>query len=768
MKTFFKQQPSIRLFSHLLAILSVATVNLSHGAPPSIQLVKDIQPGSSGSSDPYYDEGLTMLAIGDTLYFSATDGTNGRELWTSDGTESGTVMLKNLRTTPTYGSDPYLIGAGDNFFILATSNTNDNVLFFSDGTELGTIQITSNSEPTDSQFPYYDDFYDILYFSGRTSTEGQELWKTDGSIGGTSLVKDIISGTGWSRPVPGVSINGNLFFYASGDPTSGGEPWRSDGTSAGTALLKDVNPGLPISSAKMYSNLDGTLLFTAYDSGSNNWKLWKSDGTTGGTVLVRELIPDTSIFTNHWGSIPIGDICVYGSNGYFIVQYRTNTLSPIGYELWKTDGTYAGTVKVKILRNGSGSVSAPEWQISGGKVYFTFHDRVHGYELWTTDGTEAGTKMIKDLRSDNVNATTGGSNPEYLTDMNGTLFFVANTSEHGREIWKSDGTESGTVIVEDYFPGTTGSNPFFLTDVNGSLFFFATPATGIGAELHSYDVPNPPIITPSQPSNIAYNSATLSGTINPNAFTTTAFVEYGLTDAYGSSEPIVLSQSDGTDPVSFLVNLSGLDSNTEYHYRYSATSSDGTTLSSDLTFTTLINLAPNFTGHSDTTSLETSLEITFATLLNGVTDPEGHSFQITSIETTSEKSGSITTDASSLTYTPAAGVWGNDSFSVTVTDEFSASVTREVSITITLPEGMDADSLSNPLPVEFGFAPETGDPEMFFYGVPGRVYALERSENLNDWDVIASVTAAADGKVYYLDLEPPADSAFYRRTSSDP
>ena len=68
--------------------------------------------------------------------------------------------------------------------------------------------------------------------------------------------------------------------------------------------------------------------------------------------------------------------------------------------------------------------------------------------------------------------------PSFLTDVNGTLFFTANDGTTGDELWKSDGTEAGTVLVKDIFPGAIGRIPFssspnFLTDVNGTLFFNA-------------------------------------------------------------------------------------------------------------------------------------------------------------------------------------------------------------------------------------------------------------------------------------------------------
>ena len=124
---------------------------------------------------------------------------------------------------------------------------------------------------------------------------------------------------------------------------------------------------------------------------------------------------------------------------------------------WKTDGTDAGTVLVKDIAPGSdsggegegeGSSEAPRSSAPqnltnvNGTLFFTADDGAHGYEIWKSDGTEAGTVMVKDIVSG-----SSGSNPYQLTDVNGTLFFTANDGVHGFELWMSDGTEAGTVMV---------------------------------------------------------------------------------------------------------------------------------------------------------------------------------------------------------------------------------------------------------------------------------------------------------------------------------
>ena len=84
--------------------------------------------------------------------------------------------------------------------------------------------------------------------------------------------------------------------------------------------------------------------------------------------------------------------------------------------------------------------------------------------------------LVKDIN------LSGSSNPQFLTDVNGTLYFSAADGVNGTELWKSDGTAAGTVMVEDINPGIGGSNPENLIQVTGVLYFSAADAVH-GTEL---------------------------------------------------------------------------------------------------------------------------------------------------------------------------------------------------------------------------------------------------------------------------------------------
>lgn len=139
-----------------------------------------------------------------------------------------------------------------------------------------------------------------------------------------------------------------------------------------------------------------------------------------------------------------------------------------GQELWKSDGTEAGTVMVKDIRPGTSGSSIANLININGTVFFTAEDGVHGVELWKSDGTQAGTVMVKD-----INPGAANSNPEMLRNIEGALYFRAAAPVYGYELWRSDGTEAGTVLVKDIYPGTSSSFASQFSQISNMLLFTA-------------------------------------------------------------------------------------------------------------------------------------------------------------------------------------------------------------------------------------------------------------------------------------------------------
>ncbi|MES2762557.1 MAG: ELWxxDGT repeat protein [Bacteroidota bacterium] len=414
-------------------------------------LVKEIRAGASSSGPAY------ITNSSGSIYLVANDGTNGNELWKSDGTTAGTMMVKNVSPSGHSFFNDFESSNGNLFMSLGTAY-GQNELWMSDGTTAGTILVKDINPGTAASNPsYMTDLNGILFFQATDGVNGKELWKSDGTLAGTVMVKDINAGSGSSSPEKLININGTLFFQV------GYDLWKSDGTTAGTILI------LANAVSAELTDVNGTLFFQGADG-----ELWKSDGTTAGTVLVKDIYPGSS-------SSPIYLTNVNGTL-FFLALSSSN-----GMELWKSDGTNSGTTMVKDINPGAAN-SVPSYLTAmNNLLYFSANNGVNGAELWVSDGTSAGTTMVKDINIGSANSLPSSPPASYsFKAINGTLYFQATNGTNGNELWKSDGTNAGTVMLGDINPGAGDSKPLWFAELNGMLFFSAEDIAG-NAELWKYD-----------------------------------------------------------------------------------------------------------------------------------------------------------------------------------------------------------------------------------------------------------------------------------------
>jgi ELWxxDGT repeat protein len=442
---------TIATFSLLLCLVfqSAAQVNL----------VKDINPGLSIG---YVNQ--AMVPGGNLLFFNANAAPNGIQPWRSDGTETGTFLLKDVFPSPSssiIGAAEYLDG---NFYFF-TNNT----LWKSNGTTAGTTPVRNFLDASFFGPIRMFRFGNRVMMNWGVTGSGDELWRTDGTSAGTVLVKDINTGAGHSIPRNFTIHNGKLYFTAF-TPAIGRELYVTDGTEAGTQLVKDIRPGAPNAEVTGLVSTPLGLFFSAND-GVSGFELWRTDGTANGTYMVSDLNPAGDGFKNTNDNPAIG----YANGKVF---FRGNN-GASGDELFASNGNTGNATLVKELGPGSqhGIFNSPVATIPfANKVLVV----ATGGEPWVSDGADATTVQLKD-----INPGGNGSLARDFFPHQGRLYFLATTATAGEELWVTNGTEAGTQLVADIRPGPIGSNIDHLTSTDNRLFFWADNGVN-GSELFAF------------------------------------------------------------------------------------------------------------------------------------------------------------------------------------------------------------------------------------------------------------------------------------------
>jgi ELWxxDGT repeat protein len=462
----------------------------------SAVLVKDINPGGDSNPDPAIGDGRFQQAftqVNGTIFFTADDGVHGRELWKSDGTEAGTMMVKDIN--PGAGSSSPLVLRNENgtLYFRANDGVDGTQLWKSDGTEAGTVMVTDINPLGNSSIDIGPEINGTVFFAANDGVHGRELWKTDGTAAGTMMVTDLNPGAGDGIYAFLPELNGTVLFIGN-NGTTGFELWKSDGTAAGTVLVKDINVG-PNGSlgSDDFAVVNGTLFLTA-DDGVHGKELWKTDGTAAGTVMVADINP---------GSGASDPLTLTDVNG---TLFFTAADGVHGRELWKSDGTTAGTVMVADINPGPNSSLASYGEVPltnvNGTLFFPADDGVHGWEIWKSDGTAAGTVLVADLQPGSANGIEFvGSIQSFgeVASANGLYFFNFNSaaSRPDKGLWQSDGTAAGTVQATPF------EDSDYLTNVNGTLFFSANDSIH-GRELMKLELNQPPTANAGGPYSMTY------------------------------------------------------------------------------------------------------------------------------------------------------------------------------------------------------------------------------------------------------------------------
>jgi ELWxxDGT repeat protein len=495
-----------------------------------------------------------LTSLNGALLYVDNDGTHGTEIWRTDGTQAGTRILKD-------------INPGDGDFTRDDSGSFD----------LSETQIVTLGN--------------VAYFQATDGVHGRELWRTDGTSGGTKMVADLEPGEFGSEPTKMFVFKNELYFTAFDPGAYTAAVWKTGGSAKFVRICDTVESWQPFAPVTQRAVVGNELFFinTPPDGGP---KLYRTDGTAAGTHAVTE---QSGI---DWGGASLqsngGRLFVFASGSVSRFDPATGALTrlatgggtPLGSlgnrVVYTTQASsYDNTVFVRLLATDGTSVGTVElWngyiesQLQAQDNHFTFvgntlyfnADALDGapLELWKSDGTVAGTKLVK----------SGGFSPfggvSKFAAYNGKLAFV-----DGIKLWTSDGTAAGTVPVADlpvppYSTDETeynSSSPpaLHLTAAADKLFFVGLDDANYTA-VYAYR-PGQPLtraVTIAQPASLDGSVLTIDGTFEDDVIRLT-LAGGTLTLAFNTLPPqtyaasavtrIIIHGSSGKDAITLVGNV---------------------------------------------------------------------------------------------------------------------------------------------------------------------------------------------------------------------
>jgi len=452
---------------------------VSDGTQAGTQMIYDNAPDSVNTGQE------SLVVLGERAFFLA-----GYNLWVTDGTTSGTTIFRSLQNggPPSTNGSPRIFAATNQLFFTAFDHEIPS-LWRTDGTEAGTIKLYEGVSLTE----FHSTVGSILYWTQQAFSV-TTLWKSDGTPAGTGPIAQI------DAPLAlylssGAALGNTLYFFANG--TSGAALWKSDGTPAGTSAVKSfTNPRNLVST--------GTTLFfvTSETTPPASQTLWRSNGTAAGSQIVTSY---SATYTTIANMQTIGERLFFSDPSGQVNALSGTTIEPLGTatlgpyrttnfvdlngsvfflaadqlgtaRLWKTDGSSAGTQAIT-------SAGGRNLMVVGQRLHFVQSAGSFAPQLlWQSDGTQVGTLPTQAAVRYEASLNAGVTFLPRLMPVGSSLYFAANDSSHGTELWQSDGSSVGTHMLADLRADSginaPGSRPTELIENQGRLLFFANDGRG--------------------------------------------------------------------------------------------------------------------------------------------------------------------------------------------------------------------------------------------------------------------------------------------------
>lgn len=452
-----------------------------------------------------------IAMLGNDFYFTGNNDINGFELWKTNSSLEEFQIVEDLNTNADAFSkiDDSIFVVNDRVIFSAYDPIDKYQIWSSDGSSDNTLKLTEVAQGTASDlvpfsFKFAEQLNQNLLFPYRKIETGAELWKSDGTVANTAILKDIKEGTQSSITITEFKRGlGKLYFIAR-DDISRRHLWETDGSVSGTirifnsvdeyqgsrqvsdfgvvgdslyfvvssnpddlwvlnTVTKEYTLVTSLSHGREFTDVAGSCFFLGKANFSDKYSVWKSDGTSQGTY---------SIYDNSSVDLQSISNLFYFKDELYFTAYSQNT----GREIWKTDGTSEGTILLKdIVEGKASSINEPQFTIVDGVLFFVAFHPASGIELWRTNGTSEGTVLAAD-----IHIGTASSNPNNLQEISGSLYFSAYTSDYGVELWKYQSNEA--LLAADIFPGAGNGNPNNIRKFSDDVVFIGDDG------IHGYEL----------------------------------------------------------------------------------------------------------------------------------------------------------------------------------------------------------------------------------------------------------------------------------------
>jgi ELWxxDGT repeat protein len=420
----FRRSISVMLAATVLVALGAQSAAASEG-PYQIHKLRE-GPGSNPG---------WITPVENRVFFSADDAIIGRELYVTDGTYDGTVLVTDIWPGADSSNPSNLTALGNRVFFVARDPAKGIAVYVSDGTEAGTLRLMrrrSCGAANDALIAFGSQ---VVFAAKAADGVTCSLFVSDGTVEGTTVAVPSIRGFG--QPM---LFNGRIVFTTPND-SDGAELWKTDAALGGTTkFVRNFSGGvieMVISRRVLYMTVG-----TFFDR-----TMWKSDGTSAGTDKVRG-VPNNPVYLTN-----LNGILYFGS----------------GYALWRTNGSAAGTRVVRYFGYG---IADNKFVVAGNRLFFTAGDDAASFGLWKSNGNAAGTRFAaKALIYDSTGLGGDLYGSGCALDANNQGIGCSG----GALLFTSDGTEAGTHPID----GAQNLQPGIMNALGGVIFL-------INGELYRY------------------------------------------------------------------------------------------------------------------------------------------------------------------------------------------------------------------------------------------------------------------------------------------